>query len=60
METNKKLEYKIRILKNKLKQARKQLEEAYAEGFQDGFNEGQTYQINEIELELFQPEGEAH
>ncbi len=60
MDETKKLEYKIKILRNKLKQAKQELEQAWLEGFEEGFVQGQTYQINEIELELFRPDGDAH
>lgn len=60
MDEQKKLEYKIKLLKAKLKKAQDNLDHAYAKGFEEGFHQGQIYQINEIELEMYQPEGDSH
>lgn len=60
MIEDKKLEYKIKILRRKLKEAQKRLDQAYLDGFQEGFEQGQAYQLQEIELEMFRPDGEAH
>lgn len=60
MDELKKLEYRIKILRRKLREAQKKQDQAYLDGFQEGFEQGQAYQLQEIELELFRPDGEAH
>ena len=60
MDELKKLEYRIKILRRKLREAQKKQDQAYLDGFQEGFEQGQAYQLQEIELEMFRPDGEAH
>lgn len=56
----KKLINQIKILKMKLTKAKIEAESAYLEGFGDGFDEGRAYQMNEIELGLFEQDGPEH
>jgi hypothetical protein len=56
----KKLENQLKVLKMKLQKAKLETNDAYLEGFGDGFDEGRAYQMNEIELGLFEQEGPSH
>ena len=59
-KTKKKLENQIKVLKMKLKKAKLEQEAIFTEAFSIGFDEGRAYQINEMELDLYEQEGEAH
>lgn len=59
-KTKKKLENQIKVLKMKLKKAKLEQEVIFTEAFSIGFDEGRAYQINEMELDLYEQEGEAH
>jgi hypothetical protein len=48
------------VLKMKLKKAKLEQDSIFTEAFSIGFDEGRAYQINEMELDLYEQDGEAH
>lgn len=60
IKTKKKLENQIKVLKMKLKKAKLEQDSIFTEAFSIGFDEGRAYQINEMELDLYEQDGEAH